>query len=334
MKKKKFIEYIRLLRLQGAATTSAAILINSLIMGLRNPFQLFILFVIGLLSHTFVFVLNEYADIQVDKKSQDLKKKPLVSGTIPKEHAAFIALLAGFFAYVLTIIVFQSVFPIIFLSLALLLGGIYDLYGKRIIASDLFIAGACFFICLFGASTISIDFTNIVYIVSIACFFHILFNNAVEGGLKDVDHDFLAGAKTTATRLGVRIKDGKLKVTKSFSTFAYIVKSIYIGLVVLIGFLPEINLWQSNEDLIQFIVVLLIVIIYVSLYKFWHPSDFDRPQLLRIFGVHEIAAYFLGPVILIPLIGYCFSLLLLLFPLFWFIICNITLYRKIMPPQI
>jgi 4-hydroxybenzoate polyprenyltransferase len=332
--KSRFIEYIRLLRPQGAAATAAAILISSLIMGLRNPFQLFILFVIGVLSHTFIFVLNEYADIRVDKRSADLQEKPLVSGVIPKEHAVLIALLAAFFAFALTILIFKSVFPIIFLSLALLFGGIYDLYGKRVPGSDFFIAGACFFICLFGASTVSIQFTNLVYMVSIACFFHILFNNAVEGGLKDVGHDFLAGAKTAATRMGVKVEDGKLKVTKSFSAFTCAIKFIYISLVVLIGFQPELNLWHSNENVTQFMVVLLTVVVLVTLYKFWHPPDFDRPRLIRLFGVHEIAAYCLGPVILIPLIGYWFALLLILIPLFWFIICNIALYGKPMLPQV
>lgn len=332
--KKRFIDYIRLIRPQGAATTAAAVLIGSLIMGLRNPFHLFILFVIGVLSHTFVFVLNEYTDINIDKQSQVLQEKPLVSGIIPKKHAAFIAFLTAFFAYFLTIIIFKSVYPIIFLSLALLFGVIYDIYGKRIPGSDSFIAGACFFIFLFGASTISINFTNLIYIVSIACFFHILFNNAVEGGLKDVDNDFLAGAKTTATRMGVKIKEGKLIITKSFSTLAYSVKTIYIVLVIIIGFQPEINLWQSNEDIIQFLVVILIIVVFASFYKFWHPSDFNRTQLIRFFGIHEISAYSLGVVVLIPLIGYWFALLLILIPLFWFIICNIVLYKTIMMPQI
>ena len=329
-----FIEYLRLLRPQGASATAATILIGSLIMGLRDLFLLFILFIIGILTHIFVFVLNDYADIKVDKEAKTLQKKPLVSGVIPKEHAIIIALFAGLFSYMLTIIYFQTIFPLIFLSLAFLFSSIYDLFGKRISGSDVFIAGACLFICLFGASTVSIQFTYLIFIVAFSCFIHVIFNNAVEGGLKDVEHDFLAGAKTTATRMGVSVKNGMLIIPKKFSIFSYSVKFTYIGLVILAGFQPELNLWQFDKYMIHLIMIILILIIFLTLYKFWNPPNFNRSRLIRLFAIHEIAAYFLGPVILIPLIGYKFTLILLVIPLFWFIICNIILYGKPMQPQV
>jgi len=329
-----FIEYLRLLRPQGASATAATILIGSLIMGLRDLFLLFILFIIGVLSHFFVFVLNDYADIKVDRESKDLQKKPLVSGVIPKEHAILIALISGFCAYILTIFYFHSIFPLVFLSLAFISGGTYDLLGKQIIGSDVFIAGACLFICLFGASTVSINFSNLIFIVAFSCFFHVIFNNAVEGGLKDVDHDFLAGAKTTATKMGVRLEAGRLKITKKFSVFSYSIKFVYIGLIILAGFQPELNLWQSDKYWIHIIMVILVLIMLLTLYKFWNPPDFNRSRLIRLFALHEISAYFIGPVILIPLIGCKFALILLAIPLFWFIICNIILYGKPMQPQV
>lgn len=329
-----FIEYLRLLRPQGASATAAAILIGSLIMGLRDPFLLSILFIIGVLSHIFVFVLNDFADIKVDKESKDLQNKPLISGAIPKSSAILIFVSAGLSTYVLTIIFFQSVYPLLFLSLAFLLAVIYNLFGKKLPVSDGFIAGACLFICLFGASTVSIQFTNLIFIVAFSCFFHIMFNNAVEGGLKDVDHDFLAGAKTTAIRLGVSVKDRKLRVPKKFSVFSYTTKLVYVGLVILVGFQPEIKLWQSDNYMIQIIVVIIIFILFASLYKFWHPPEFNRSRLIKLFAVHEIFAYFIGPIVLIPLIGYWFAFLLLAIPLFWFILVNVILYGKPLQPMV
>lgn len=332
--KNNFLRYLRLIRPQGASATAATILIGSLIMGLRDIFLLSIIFIIGVISHIFVFVLNEYVDIQIDRKSKDLQEKPLVSGIIPKQHAIFIAILSGFLVYVLTIFFFPSPYTIIFLSLALFLGGIYDFYGKKIPGSDGILASGCLFICLFGASTVSINFTNLIYIVALSCFFHIVFNNAVEGGLKDVDHDFIAGAKTTVTRLGVKINDGKLKISKKFLIFSYAIKLAYIGLVILAGFQPELNLWRSKYFILQTIVIFLIVIVFFTLYKFWHPSDFNRPKLIKLFSIHEISAYSIGPIILIPLVGYWVALLLLLIPILWFIVFNIILYGKPMQPQV
>jgi len=227
-----------------------------------------------------------------------------------------IVIILAFFSYLLTIFYFPTIYPLIFLSLTLLSGCVYDLFGKKIPGSDVFAAGACFFVFLFGASVVSIEFTNLIFIIGFACFFHIIFNNAVEGGLKDIDHDFIAGAKTTAIRLGIYLNNGKLVITKKFSFFAYSIKFFYIGLVVLAGFQPEINLWASENYLIQIIFIVMVFIVLATLYKFWHPPDFDRPRLIRIFAVHEIFAYFLGPVILLPLIGIKFVLLLLLLPFF------------------
>jgi 4-hydroxybenzoate polyprenyltransferase len=329
-----FIDYLRLLRPQGASATASTILIGGMIMGLRDYFLLFILFIIGVLSHIVIFVLNEYADIMVDKTSINLQKKPLVSGSIPKDHALLIIICAGFCIYILTTFYFYSIYSLAFLSIALLLGSFYDIYGKRIFGSDAFIAGACFFICFFGASTVSIQFTNLVSLVAFSCFFHIIFNNAVEGGLKDIDHDLLAGAKTTATRMGIHIKDNALIITKKFSVFAYIIKIIYIGLVIIVGLQPEINLWRFEYFVIHIFIIILILIAFISLYKFWHPADFNRSRLIHVFAIHEISTYFLGPIVLIPLIGATLALLLLLIPLFWFIFCNILLYGKVLHPLV
>lgn len=334
-RKHRFLEYLCLIRPQGAAFTGAVIIIGSLIMtGQRNMLHLSILFIIGVLGHIFGFVLNEYVDIGVDEKSQYLNEKPLVSGVIPKNHALFIALFACFGAYALTIIFFQSMFPLLFLSLAFLSGGIYDAIGKKIPGSDVFVGVASFFGCLFGASTVSIHFTNLVYIVSLSVFVYIVFSNAVVGGLKDAYHDHLAGAKTTAIRMGVKVENGKMLITKKFTVFAYTVNPIYIGLIVLAGFQPELNIWLSDIYMIHVIVLFLVFLVFATLYKFWHPPKFDRPRLIRILGIHELTAYSLGPIILLPIIGLKFTLFLLLLPLFWMLTVNFILYGKPIQPQV
>jgi hypothetical protein len=226
---------------------------------------------------------------------------------------------------------------VIFLSLALYSGGVYDLYGKRILGGDVFIAGACFFVCLFGASSTGIfplQFPLLIYLVALACFFHILFNNSVEGGLKDVDHDALGGAKTTTTRLGVSVKEGKLVVTTRYAVYMYLLKLIYIGIIFYASFQPELTFWISENNLVHLLMVFLVVIIFATMYRYWHPPEFNRPKLIRLFALHEIAAYFIGPIILISFIGAWLVFLLLLIPFFWFILWNFALYGKPINPQV
>lgn len=334
-RKHRFLEYLCLIRIQSSAATAIVAVIGSLIMTTEhNLLEFFIIFIIGILSHSIIFVLNEYADISVDEKSQYLKEKPLVSGIIPKHHALIIALFAGFFSYALTIIFFPSLFTLLFLSLALLSGGIYDMVGKKIPGSDVLIAGGVFFMCIFGASTVSTNFTNLVYIVSFIVFVHIIFSNAVTGGLKDVDHDFLAGAKTTATRMGVKVEDGKLLITKKFTAFAYTLKLTYIGLIILAGFQPELNLWQPDKYIIHIIMLFLVIVVFATLYKIWHPPVFNQIRVKRLLGINEVTAAFLGPIILFPIVGLSITLILLFLPLMWFSLFNLILYGKPMQPEV
>jgi len=326
--------YLRLLRPQGAAATGIVGIIGALIMGLRDPFLVSVLFFIGVLIHFFLFVLNEYADVLVDAHSNALQKKPLVSGMITKRQALVIAVVCVIGAYCLLAVFFFSLYSFVFFSLTVLFAIIYDLFGKKIPFGDLFIAGMSFFFCVFGASTVSLHFSLLLVIVSAVMFFHILFDNAVEGGLKDVDHDFLAGAKTTVARLGVKIHEGKLVITPQFIVFSYGIKMTYIALIVFAGFQPELNLWFGRYYLIYGIMLLLVVVIFVTLYRFWHPLEFNRQRLIRIFGIHEIASYLLGPIILIPMLGYGLVVLLLFLPVGWFMVWNTILYGKFLQPQV
>jgi 4-hydroxybenzoate polyprenyltransferase len=195
------LEYLKLFRLQTGATTAVAPIIGYLV--ISNQYQvnielteLFVIFLIGVLMHIFEFVLNEYIDLEVDKRSPDLAQKPLVSGTIAPQAALAVVFISLILSYILTIVFFFDIWPLILLSLSFGFGAIYDIYGKRFAGSDFTLALWIFGFCLFGASIQTIEFTGILYLVAGLGFFQILFNNAIEGGLKDADHDAAAGAKT------------------------------------------------------------------------------------------------------------------------------------------
>jgi 4-hydroxybenzoate polyprenyltransferase len=331
--RKKILGYLQLLRLQTAAATALTPVIGALVMGQRDIFLLFILFVIGFLYHVFGFVLNEYIDIDVDKKSVDLKKKPLISGIIPRGYAMFITIFSGFFACFLTIIFFPSLLPILFLLFALLLGGIYDIFGKKIPGLDFALGLGFFFICLMGASTISNNFTILTYLVCLIYFIHIAFNNSVEGGLKDVDHDYLAGAKTLATVLGVSVENTRLKVTNKFAIFSFSLKFIF--LVALLCIQPEINLFNFEKNIIQIIMILLLsVIIFFTLYKFLSLSIFDRSKLKKLFSLHEMSSFFALIISISPLIDIWSTIFLIFLPFVWYIFFNFILYGKFLQPQV
>jgi 4-hydroxybenzoate polyprenyltransferase len=332
--KNRILEHLRLLRLQTAAATASAPLIGGLVMNQRDPFLLFVLFLTGILYHIFGFVLNEYIDIEADKKSDDLKEKPLVSGSITKKHALFIVVLSCICACALIVFTFQSVFPLSFFISALLLGGIYDVYGKKIHGSDFVLAGGFFFLCLTGASTTSTSFTTLVYIICLLYYFQIVFNNAIEGGLKDINHDTLGGVKNLAARMGVNIRLGKLHVTKSFALFAFCLRIVFIALLVLLGLQMKPSFWSEDYIFNIVIVFFLVVVLFATLYKFLQCSKFDREKMKKLFSVHEMTSYFMILVVLLPILGLQITAILLLLPVVWYLMFNIVLYGNLLQPQI
>ena len=332
--KTTLFEYLRLLRLQTGAATASAPLIGGLVLGQRDILHLVVLFLIGICYHIFGFVLNEYTDVEVDKQAIDLKEKPLVSGSITRKEALSIVILSILCGYALILFFYGSVYTMSFFSIALLFGGLYDLYGKKIIGLDFVLAGGFFFICLTGASTVSLDFNVLVYLVCLLYFFQIVFNNAVEGGLKDVDHDALGGAKTLATYMGINVYQKVVQMTKPFVAFAFSLRFIFLGLLVFLGLQPQLIFWSDKHVFQVAIVVFLMGIFFVTLFTFLRSMRFNRSRLKKLFSMHEMASYFMVLIILSPIFGLWITVFLLLLPTVWYLVFNVVLYGKLLEPRV
>jgi 4-hydroxybenzoate polyprenyltransferase len=333
-KNNKIITYFRLARFHAAASESLLILIAALLMGLEDKLSLIMLFIIGLLYHVYLFVLNEYTDIEVDKKSKDLIMKPLVSGEIPKKHALIISISAAVICYIITIIFFQSLFALFLLTMAFIFGALYDYYGKKIKGySDFLVAASLAFIFLYGAGAVSIYLTNLIYIIGFMIFLAIIFANAVEGGLKDVDHDYLGGAKTVATLMGVKVKDKKLIMTKKFQLFAISLICMCFILLILLGLQPEISLFDF-EFLKLGIITFLVILILITSSLLITLKEFNRIKIKRLYAILNSAGGALLLIILVPLIGIEITIILLIVPIAWYLSFNIILYGKPMQPGV
>jgi 4-hydroxybenzoate polyprenyltransferase len=287
--------------------------------------------------HIFEFVLNEYIDLEVDRLSPDWAEKPLVKGTVSLNAALGLVFGAMIISYILTIIFFFNFWTLLLLTLAFEFGAIYDIHGKRFAGSDFTLAFWIFFFCLFGASIVSIQFTGPLFLVAGLGFFQILFNNAIEGGLKDADHDAVGGAHTLAHALGVKVRSGKIILPGTFKFASYSIKLCYICLIILIIYFskPPIIVLDSVWGYLQlFIIIIFIFIIFSTLHVFLNQVEFDRDKLKRIFSMHEISTYYIVPIILLQLLGLFSVLILLLIPLIWYILLNLTLYGKPLEPKV
>jgi len=331
------LEYLRLFRFHAVSMETTIILIGALIMGQRDLLLLFIIFLIGFFGHICGYVLNDYADIEVDKISHELREKPLVSGTIPKNNALIIGFVTALISYILVIIFFPNILTILFLGLTTVLTIVYNFLGKKIPGSDAIVAATVVMFFFMSASSLGKPLTNLVYIVGLIFLFDIIFINIVEGGLKDVDHDYLSGAKTLATVTGVKVTNGKLITTGKFLAISYTIRAIYIGMIIILGFQPEINLWPSinyPNIIVAIVAIIFMIIVIFGSYKFLNLKLFDRSKMKKLYGGINAASGILYIVMLYPILGLEITLFLLLFPVTWYTVFNTILYGKPMQPRV
>ena len=174
----------------------------------------------------------------------------------------------------------------------------------------------------------------IPFLICLLYFFQIVYNNAIEGGLKDVDHDSAGGAITLATFMGVKVQNGIVKITKSFVVFAYSLRIIFLGLIIYLGFQPQLLFWSETYIIQIFIIIILALIYFASLSSFLKNIKFNRSRLKKIFSINEMASYFMILIVLSELFGLYLTIFLIILPALWYLIFNAVLYGKLLEPMV
>jgi 4-hydroxybenzoate polyprenyltransferase len=303
-------------------------------------FQLFVLFCIGCFSHVYGFVINDLVDIKVDKLSNELFARPLVRGSISRKKAAIFAVACMIFSFILSIFFYKGLVSYILLFSILIsayiLATIYNFASKKYPGMDFFVAGAIFFLILFGAATVSTTqlLSNpLIWIVALIGTLQVLFMNMFNGAIKDIDHDEKGLANTLAIRLGAKTRKGVITLPTSFKTVGYAVELTRSFLI----FLPFLFLTPFNQIgeiaiLLRIAILLMFTIItLLSIHKLFSIKTFDRNYIRKWIGIIVIVMYATTPIMLSSL-KLCFILVAFVPPL-WFISSNIVLHGTVLEPK-
>ncbi len=301
--------------------------------------DLALLFVAGALFHVFGFVLNEWADMEVDRASRDLTDKPLVSGRVSPREALAVALGCALLCYVPMALVTREPLVLFVLTMSILMGAAYDMFGKRV-PLDVLLAGSITLLLLAGAlASGEFDLGSMRHWTLFGClgalqFLQNLFQNAIEGGIKDADHDAAAGARTFAVVTGVRIVEGELVPTGSFRVSAAIIKAVHAAvLIYTVTFVVEPGgSWEGMAVLVLAIVVTVGMLSTVPLLL--RRAPFDRSRLKRLFAVHEVVTFLATVVVFMPIIGYIAALVFFALPFLWFVVANTMLFESALEPGV
>lgn len=321
-------EYAKLLRLQGLGGLSLAPVFGALSLTDVGVFVdlkfIAILLLLGVLKSIFGFVQNDYADIEVDKLSEETKNRPLVTGTISKRAAIIICIICVIATFIIVFTIYRNhitfYLAILLIIISAIIGSIYNYWGKKFIASAFIAALADAIYVLVGAYLISseISLNIFTWVIFILIYTQFLFMTIVVGGVKDADHDYLLNVKNLAIASGVKItKDKKVIIPISFKAFGLGVRflSSIVVFVPFVFFGADFELWQI------ILLALFVASVLILTVKLLNVKSFEKmDELTKLAGLQGILRYCFVPVLLIPVIGLLYAILLILFPLIWYII--------------
>ena len=329
-------EYVKLIRPYGILFIGMTPVFGALCNGLFDGTSLFVLLMIGILGHIFVFVQNDYFDFEIDRQSRYVMKRPLLSGVVSRHGARLLFLGAFFLSLLLTCIFFFSVYCILFLLFAFLFMTVYNRLSKRKPLMEYVLGVAVFFYGLFGACAASESISVFAFLISSVGFLQWVFSVGVSANLKDVEFDTKLKIRTTPVVFGTKAIGNELRKPVSFVLYAYGIKLLHLGIVALpffFGFSSPF-LFGYPFPLIGFLCIAGLLLFSTG--KILVLTIDQRNQMLRYEGLHEGLALLLIPFVLLSYlvahVGLFPPVLLILFLILWPLVCLRILYGKNLIP--
>lgn len=291
------------------------------------------------LHHAWGFSLNEIMDLDVDRKVKELSDKPLVSGRVGKGQAILfstVCLVLSFLSFLGASLMHGTdlLLPMGLLALSTVAGGSYDLRGKTFFApSDLLVALWMFFLVCASASVAGEGAIGpSVWAVAGLASLHILFNNSVEGGLKDVENDRGCNVKTLAVVTGCSNTNGKLRVTIPFFIWAVLLRTAFVAMASVFAYLISDD--AGWGDWYTIMISLAGFFLFADALNFLRGGKKDRKSLLRSFSVHEMGSFGLSLLVVLPAAGPWAVLAAFVVPAAWFVVANRVMFGSGMAPRV
>jgi len=332
----KIADYIKFLRLPGLGGLAIPPVFGAISVGVYDFHSLLLLFIVGALSAIYGFALNDYADVELDRLVEELRNKPLVKGAISKKNAVAICLIMMIFSFFFSFMLWYGkeldefkFAAVVVLVLAAVLGSIYDLYGKKIPGSDFFVATSMSFLFLYGALAVADSSIAILtWVIFLLTFNQTLHMNAIEGGIKDADHDYLMGVKNLALLSGVKVQGKNVHIPTIFASFGMAIR-IFSAILVFIPFIYGVKYyyWQ-----IALLVAMLAGVLYIEA-KLVTLKKFDRKKIRKLIAGATFLRYAVVPVMLMSLIGIMGGLALALLPIAWYVAFTPLTGTKVFQPE-
>lgn len=319
-------QYLTLIRPYGMLFLGFTPVFSAIANGEFSYSHLTILLVIGLLTHIFAFVQNDYYDVEIDRKSKYVTNRPYVTGSISQRTVIVIILSSAILSLILAIIFFFTFYSFMVLLLSYLCMTLYNKYSKRIFGMEYLLGLGVFSFGIFAALTVSDTISTFAVLISTVGFIHWLFSVGISANLKDVEFDTKLGIRTTPAVFGVHISDEKLLIPLSFSLYTLVIKLIHILIISIPFFLGYTSIFLYDFPIPGICFLILSISIFYLTLKILSMPVRKRDRMLIYVGFQEGFAFLLIPITMMNylvenislLATFLLILLLIFWPLFWF----------------
>jgi len=334
--------WLSFLRIHTSNLTQVGALLGPLLAGVTNIPFLVVYAIWGLLYHAWGFTDNNIQDYEFDVKDPAKQHFALVRGAIPLPKAKlvnrllFVGTLVLGLALTYPITSHPTAFA--FLILSITAGLLYNRTCKRSLMATLYIVLAFTSISLFTYFTQAEAFNVSIIFVAVYTILLMAFQIGYEGYLKDFGSDPVnllrnwgATIKYDAT---IPASLGKLDLGRQ--------KFVWLGLKVgalLLGFwfifLPMIE--TNQETIVMNVSALLFLLLYIVILVFFantFEQPYDNKKITSAVARIEILTYFALIIALTRVIGVYGAIVLLVYPIVWFIVLNYATWKTLLRPKV
>jgi 4-hydroxybenzoate polyprenyltransferase len=188
--------------------------------------------------HAYAMLFNDVVDLPIDRTQPRRQRDPLVRGAIKPWQVLTVALVQPALAVLLTMSFPVSIPAHATLGAAFALMGAYNLWGKRCRfppLTDAMQAFAWASLAVYGALVSGDQPNAMTWMVAAYGALFTLLVNGIHGPLRDLENDFVSGARTTAIFLGARpVRSSDPVVPPAVGIFDAAVRAGLIGVLGLL----------------------------------------------------------------------------------------------------
>jgi 4-hydroxybenzoate polyprenyltransferase len=272
----EYLTFAALLPLVGASSVSATL----------SAEQIVGLVAAAVSFHIYVSLLNDVADLPLDRINPQRAEYPLVRGAVLPSQALVVVFAQIPIAAALTMWLGGSVWAYAAFLLGVGLMTLYDLFGKRVPFAPLIdvMQGVGFAaMTLYGAAIVGQP-TRLTWITFLLIVVWMVLTNLI-GGLRDLNTDSQFGAYTTPIFFGARSRGARLEIPAGMARYGHAVLVILIGLELSALAYNDFGYTPATQVALMVVVLLLGSIAVFLLQTLFTAAAGGRPIVSAVMGL-------------------------------------------------